>query len=219
MGWNFSNGSSSSSDNNDKGGDTKDKKGGSIKQLKGPRKKKNPFDEPKLELIRLSGSSLEEYDTNEGIYNDQLVSFVDGQLELENVCETILADHAASASGGMAGTEGNSGGGDNKKEGSGNRHPKEVDINVARHAYLFRNAVDMALNCLALDVGSDPLPMREDSDDDLVLFNTLGNTLIAPTSTKNDEKKLRATSNSNDDDWSSNSDRNALSSISIICCV
>ena len=211
LGWNFSNGSSSSSDNNDKGS-TKDKKGGgSMKQLKGPKKKKkNPFDEPKLELIRLSGSSLEEYDTNEGIYNDQLVSFVDGQLELENVCETILADHAASASGGMAGTEGNSGGGDNKKEGSGNRHPKEVDINVARHAYLFRNAVDMALNCLALDVGSDPLPLREDSDDYLVLFNTyeatssstgktIDNKLTAPTSTKKDEKKLSATSNNNND--------------------
>ncbi|KAL7536747.1 hypothetical protein ACHAXR_010835 [Thalassiosira sp. AJA248-18] len=98
----------------------------------------NPFEEKRLEMIRLSGSSLEDNE-HSGMYEDELISFVDGQLELESVCDGLLVQHAPAS----AGTS---------------------DAKVFQHAVQFRKAVDMALNCLALDVGADPLPARNDDE-------------------------------------------------------
>ena len=111
---------------------------------KGKRKEvgpiRNPFEESKLELIRLSGTSLE--DNESGGYNE-LISFVDGQLELENVCDGLIAQHHGSSSADADASE---------------------SRKVYQHALQFRKAMDMALNCLALDVGADPLPARDDSE-------------------------------------------------------
>ena len=100
------------------------------------KKMKNRFAEPRIELIKLSGYTLEEHDVGSRVNDGELLSFVDSQLEFENVCEELIAAHVAN------------------KDGSSGNDKRVVDVNVARHAYQFRNAVDMALNCLALDVGS-----------------------------------------------------------------
>jgi len=138
-------------------------------------KMKNRFAEPRIELIKLSGYTLEEHDEGSERVNDgELLSFVDSQLEFENVCEELIASHVAN---------------NNSKVGGSNGDNGVVDVNVARHAYQFRNAVDMALNCLALDVGSDPLPIREDND---FVFNTPKLSGGAPSPSTKKKKKEHA---------------------------
>ncbi|KAL9185717.1 hypothetical protein ACHAXT_003494 [Thalassiosira profunda] len=93
----------------------------------------NPFDEPRLEMVHLSGTSLGDNEANHG----ECLSFVDHQLELEDACDELLAKHA-------------------------DCDAEEADGEVREYALRFRGAVDMALNCLALDVGADVLPARRD---------------------------------------------------------
>jgi len=145
-----------------------DKKGAPVDNNK-KIKMKNRFAEPRIELIKLSGYTLEEHDEGSRANDGELLSFVDSQLEFENVCEELIASHVANTK--ASGSSGDNG---------------VVDVNVARHAYQFRNAVDMALNCLALDVGSDPLPIREDND---FVFNTPKLSSGAPSSSTKKKKK------------------------------
>ena len=124
IGWDGSSNSHGDKGNNEKKGE----------EGREEDKEKNPFAEPKLEMLRFPpNSTLEQHDESD---EKKLFNFMEKQLDMEDICEQLIA--------------------------AGKTNDSTVeDVNVARHAYMFRNAMDIALNCLALDVGDDPLPPRE----------------------------------------------------------
>jgi len=103
------------------------------------------FPEKELQFVELN-STLDELDSEN---STRVLSFYDAQCDLEECCTALLRRYSSS-----------------KGKGS------EEQRAVYNYAIQFQKAVDMALNCLALDVGADILPPREEGEG--VVEETLG---------------------------------------------
>eukprot|EP00984_Skeletonema_dohrnii_P010660 scaffold4179_cov71-Skeletonema_dohrnii-CCMP3373.AAC.1 len=122
------------------------------------------FPEKALKIMELN-SSLDELDSEN---STRVLSFYDAQCDLEECCTALLRRYSSSSS--------------NNKNGGGGISEEQ---RVYNYAIQFQKAVDMALNCLALDVGADILPPREEGEG--VLEETLSVAVAASTDVaKND---------------------------------
>eukprot|EP01082_Thalassiosira_pseudonana_P006795 g14998.t1 g14998 contig21:322255-325611(+) len=134
------------------------------------------FVKESLQIVRLSGSSIQD---NEDNHSSELLSFYEGQFELEEVCNEILRRGVASNNGTTGATSSSVGG---------------VSA-VVQHALNFRKAFDTALNILALDVGSDPIMLRGDPVLSHVVQSSTAATVAGKEMAESSAKKLVATSN------------------------
>ncbi|KAL3826298.1 hypothetical protein ACHAXA_004616 [Cyclostephanos tholiformis] len=91
------------------------------------------------------------------------MDFVDGQFEMERACDEVMRRLRRRRRAGRRRGIGNDGKNDGDEDEDADADAMEA------HVRRLRAAIDVALNCLAIDVGADPMPprrTRDDEDDD-----------------------------------------------------
>ena len=137
------------------------------------------FPEPKIHIVQLdnsTSSTLTELESNNNHHpfssttsssSLRLLSFYDAQCDLEECCTTLLQQYSTSskATAAAIATKKNGGGDDKDDE-------EEEERKVYKYAVQFQKAVDMALNCLALDVGTDIIVPGRGKEEGVLLLET-----------------------------------------------
>ena len=137
------------------------------------------FPEPKIHIVQLdnsTSSTLTELESNNNHHpfssttsssSLRLLSFYDAQCDLEECCTTLLQQYSTSSKAtAVAIATKKNGGGDDKDD------EEEEERKVYKYAVQFQKAVDMALNCLALDVGADIIVPGRGKEEGVLLLET-----------------------------------------------